>query len=330
MIRIVPGRRPRSQRQGPLPSSRLRPSPDVTAVRGGRSQASGRSRPIIRPLCGAESPILFIRCTRRPAASSPGPHRFAVRDPRSGLFTVSGEVNAAVAVTGLYGRLGACQRLPCSTWSTRSPSRCQILTRACASTAIPSDTTTHHARLRDPVSARTSAAPRIRFCGMAGRRQHQPGTGTVPLREAGRRQARAMAAAFRIHYRLGQDHLMQRPELADCCPGSSRRRCQAFLAARPAGSRIVSGAPGSLVGDVRDVPDSWTGVLMTSYVTPAVGSPEASLGVPTLASAPDRRWQRAALFLARAEQLMTISMPVTADPYVVPVVPAVGAVEALA
>ncbi len=69
---------------------------------------------------------------------------------------------------------------------------------------------------------------------------------------------------------------------------------------------------------------------MTSYVTPAVGSPEASLGVPTLASAPDRRWQRAALFLARAEQLMTISMPVTADPYVVPVVPAVGAVEALA
>ena len=31
-------------------------------------------------------------------------------------------------------------------------------------------TTTHHARLRDPVSARTPAAQRIRFCGMAGRR----------------------------------------------------------------------------------------------------------------------------------------------------------------
>ncbi len=33
-----------------------------------------------------------------------------------------------------------------------------------------------------------------------------------------------------------------------------------------------------------------------------------------MASAPDRRWQRAALFLACAEQLMTISMPVSADP----------------
>lgn len=92
----------------------------------------------------------------------------------------------------------------------------------------------------------------------------------------------------------------------------------------------MSGASGSLVDDVRDVPDSWTGVLMTSYVAPAVGSPEASLGVPTLASASDRRRQRAALFLARAEQLMTISMPVSADPVCGPVVPAVGPVEALA
>ena len=50
--------------------------------------------------------------------------------------------------------------------------------------------------------------------------------------------------------------------------------------------------------------------------TPAGGSPEASAGAPTAASPapPSWPWRRAALFLAGAAQLITISALVGADP----------------
>src|SRR5215472_10498529 len=88
----------------------------------------------------------------------------------------------------------------------------------------------------------------------------------------------------------------------------------AVWAARPwtpsaARSRLVLGAPGSLVGDVRDLRTRGLGVPMTIGAAPAGSSPEAPPEAPALDSPAPAGWpwRRAALFLAGAAQLITIS-----------------------
>jgi len=72
--------------------------------------------------------------------------------------------------------------------------------------------------------------------------------------------------------------------------------------------------------------------MMTSYGALADGPPEASLIAPMTSSTStsNRPWRLAALLLAGAAQLITISAPVSADSIRVSRDVGVGAVEALA
>ncbi len=72
-------------------------------------------------------------------------------------------------------------------------------------------------------------------------------------------------------------------------------------------------------------------VLMINYGAPAVGSAGASPAAPMITSALNWPRQRAALLLARAGQLITTSVPASADPVCGLLwVAAAGAVKALA
>jgi hypothetical protein len=78
----------------------------------------------------------------------------------------------------------------------------------------------------------------------------------------------------------------------------------------------MSGVPGSLVGDVRDLSTRGQGLPMTIHSAAPDGSAEAGSGSATVVSPapPSWPWRRAALFLAGAAQLITISALVGADP----------------
>src|SRR5690349_15010633 len=81
-------------------------------------------------------------------------------------------------------------------------------------------------------------------------------------------------------------------------------------------STLILGAPGSLVGDVRDLRTRGQGLPMTINGAPADASPVVSPSAPAVVSSapPSWPWRRAALFLAGAAQLITISALVGADP----------------
>jgi hypothetical protein len=81
-----------------------------------------------------------------------------------------------------------------------------------------------------------------------------------------------------------------------------------FLAAVLGGLGSASGAPGSLVGDSRDFGLVDWELPMAIDTRPAGGSPVVNPAPALLGDASaSRRWRRAALFLAIAAQLITIS-----------------------
>jgi hypothetical protein len=123
-------------------------------------------------------------------------------------------------------------------------------------------------------------------------------------------------------YRSMFDHLRAAPHTISQHPDHRTRRTKSgptdsvvfrLFSGATAGSRIVPGASGSLVDDIRDVRIRGPLIMMTGYDALAGSSPGASSAASVIAPVPGAlRW--AAVLLAGAGLLITMPVPVAADP----------------